>query len=519
MCVLVRLQAFSPPLPDSLQSLLGDVSVIKAGVGIDQDKMFLETDYGLLVQGCVDLRLVLLCCLESGGVEKATGKVTPSLGLAALAFKFLGRTLDKDWQVRTSDWEAETLTKRQQNYAAEDALAGVQVLLVACSRVWQCGKVAETWWLPWLPPPFFHHSMMVHIHQTCHHILDHKFSTSASKLLQLGEGCASQQQVTAKISKTSRAYCPRKTPLYHNCQLLAPDGVPLCTCDPKKAQWYLEKGLGVAVQQQPLVVRLNFEPASRPREEYKDEQYYVQERHNLCVVCGQGHSYIKKNVVPHEYRRHFPTILKDHQSHDVVLLCVHCHQVSNAHDATLRELLATECSAPTGQASSRRVTVNTQRRAVKNAAGALLRTRFTIPQPRITELENVVKKFFNVDSLTHELLQEAANIDPRDWNEDFQAHGEQVCETYRSKGLVQLQHRWRRHFLNTMQPQHLPQYWSVSHNLHKLCCTMARLTSDHPDHDTYNLILLGTDGNEEVQRMIEQCKEASVEDICGDFAH
>ncbi|KAK8394426.1 hypothetical protein O3P69_006544 [Scylla paramamosain] len=518
-CVLVRLQAFTRPLPESLQSLLGGVSIIKAGVGIDQDRRFLETDYGLLVQGCVDLRHVVLCCPKSNVAGNTTGNSTPSLGLAALALRFLGRTLDKDWRVRASDWEAETLTRRQQSYAAEDALAGVQVLLVACSRMWQCGEVAGMWWLPWLPPSLFHHHLMAHIHQTCHHFLDLKFSTSASKLLRLGEGCASQHQVAAKVSKTSRAYCPRKTPLYHNCQLLAPDGMPLCTCDPKKARWYVEKGLGVVVHQQPLVVRLNFEPAGRPREEYEDERYYVQERHNLCVVCGQGHSYIKKNVVPHEYRRHFPTILKDHQSHDVVLLCVQCHRVSSAHDATLREVLAGECSAPIGGAGNRRVTMDTQRRNVKNAAGALLRSRSTIPQPRITELENVVKNFFNVDSLNHELLQEAADIDARDWNEDFQAHGEQVCEKYRRKGLVQLQHRWRRHFLDTMQPKHLPQYWSVSHNLHKLCSTMARLPSCHPDYDTYRLILLGTDGNEEVQRLIKQCKEANVEDNCNDFVY
>lgn len=36
----------------------------------------------------------------------------------------------------------------------------------------------------------------------------------------------------------------RKSPLYDNCFLHAPDGQPLCTCDRKKAQWYLDKGIG-----------------------------------------------------------------------------------------------------------------------------------------------------------------------------------------------------------------------------------------------------------------------------------
>lgn len=60
------------------------------------------------VQGCVDLRhLVLL----KQGVDG--GGSSHNLGLSALAQMFLNQTLDKDWRVRASDWEADSLTKRQ----------------------------------------------------------------------------------------------------------------------------------------------------------------------------------------------------------------------------------------------------------------------------------------------------------------------------------------------------------------------------------------------------------------------
>ena len=59
-------------------------------------------------------------------------------------------------------------------------------------------------------------------------------------------------------------HCVRKTPLYHNATLEAPDGALLCVCDIKKARWYIEKELGVLVQEEPLRVRLNFEPSGRP---------------------------------------------------------------------------------------------------------------------------------------------------------------------------------------------------------------------------------------------------------------
>lgn len=38
--------------------------------------------------------------------------------------------------------------------------------------------------------------------------------------------------------------------------------------------------------------------------------------------------------------------MKDHTSHDVVLLCPRCHQISNMQDLRLREQLAIECDAP-----------------------------------------------------------------------------------------------------------------------------------------------------------------------------
>jgi len=48
------------------------------------------------------------------------------------------------------------------------------------------------------------------------------------------------------------------------------------------------------------------------------------------------------------FRRYFPAVMKDHQSHDVLLMCVRCHQLSNIHDTELRRELAELCDAPIG---------------------------------------------------------------------------------------------------------------------------------------------------------------------------
>lgn len=69
---------------------------------------------------------------------------------------------------------------------------------------------------------------------------------------------------------------------------------------------YIERGLGVEVSQSPRTVKLNFRP--RIFERTTDSLYYMKEKENKCVVCGQTNSLRRKNVVPCEYRTNFPSI-------------------------------------------------------------------------------------------------------------------------------------------------------------------------------------------------------------------
>ena len=49
---------------------------------------------------------------------------------------------------------------------------------------------------------------------------------------------------------------------------------------------------------------------------------------------------VKLNSV---FCRHFPSLLKEHKSHDVLLMCVACHQRSNLHDSELKRRLLVQC--------------------------------------------------------------------------------------------------------------------------------------------------------------------------------
>lgn len=67
---------------------------------------------------------------------------------------------------------------------------------------------------------------------------------------------------------------------------------------------YIEKDIGEKISDDPFTVRLKFEPAGRAVGE--TGKFYQTPKANQCVVCGDDKNYIRKNVVPREYRKYFP---------------------------------------------------------------------------------------------------------------------------------------------------------------------------------------------------------------------
>jgi len=59
-----------------------------------------------------------------------------------------------------------------------------------------------------------------------------------------------------------------------------------------------------------------------------DEDFYVSDRENKCVVCGQEKDYARFFVIPSIYRTYLPEDLKAHRSHDILLMCFPCHEVA-----------------------------------------------------------------------------------------------------------------------------------------------------------------------------------------------
>ncbi|KAI2654707.1 exonuclease 3 -5 domain-containing 2-like protein [Labeo rohita] len=436
-CMLVRLLTFrnaQHPLPKDLVGVLSDPRVLKVGVGCYEDGKRLAHDHGLTLNCTVDLRYLAL--------RQRQAVLNNGLSLKSLAADLLNVTLDKSLELRCSDWEADVLTSEQMAYAAHDAQISVALFFHLL------GMNTE----PRLPAEG--ENTFVQLASCCQGLVDVPFRARYNEEGEEGERRRRSRKSTVESPESGDqqvpdprrnkrkplgvGYSARKSPLYDNCFLHAPDGQPLCTCDKKKAKWYLEKGIGELVSESPFIVRLLFEPSGRP-DSQKD--YYLTAKENVCVVCGKADSYIRKNIVPHEYRRHFPAEMKDHNSHDILLLCTSCHAASNVHDGVLKQQLAEEHSAPQGCEEGIRLLEDADRRRVRSAARALLSASDGMPQSRKEEL----------------LI----------FNESYVPHGLKVVQAYAEhglRGLMELERCWRQHFLTSMQPRHLPPLWSVSHN-------------------------------------------------------
>ncbi|CAK9824800.1 Exonuclease 3'-5' domain-containing protein 2 [Anthophora retusa] len=455
-------------IPQKLKELLASKHILKVGVASYEDGQKIIADYGCRVCGTVDLRTlaerVNLPCPKS---------------LAAMSLQYLGLEMDKLIEVRCSNWDADILTDEQVAYAACDAIASVLIYDQIVQRI----KEKYSLWENFVNyiKGVCNKSMNLQFYCLPNDVIDTRFKAQQVQtvLNQKNSKNSNFYKIASDLKAnniTRKINIPtRNKPLYHNCYLQAPDGEILCTCDRKKAEWYVSKGLGDVIEKEPFTVRLKFEPSGRALGEVG--QYYTQIKVNQCVVCGTSDKFIRKNVVPREYRKYFPLVMKAHQSHDILLLCPSCHEISNWHDLQLRRKLADMCAAPLAGPLTHIRNKYVQDWKKLHSAVKALRERTTLPDARRKELEHYILECTNkqqvtpilLDVLNKELKNSMVSIPNHDQFK-CQSHGLQVVQFFQKRegGLVELERMWREHFLLTMKPKYLPNLWSVRHNQERL---------------------------------------------------
>lgn len=341
----------------------------------------------------------------------------------------------------------------------------------------------------------------------------------------------------------------RATELYENCLILGPDGERLAVCSNKKIKWYLDRGLadlvphpdsvdgeggkladlvprpdsvepaqpgaraagngqapsagcgsgaqeGGGCQDRRVAIRLRFAPGGRG---HADDAFYLEPKQNRCCACGADEPYVRHGIVPHAYRQHFPTAMKSHLSHDVVLLCLRCHARASERMCARCVHVAAELGVPLEhEAAEQKLQRDPQRLAVRRSARALRaddgaaseggaagcedggggggragggkkrraqKEGGSLPAERREEHARVVASFYGLTSpslLTAAHIADACALEATTVNPRWVPHGKLVVDRLGGEdGIADFVRGWRVHFLEAMRPTHLPAKWSV----------------------------------------------------------
>ncbi|GJN11638.1 hypothetical protein PR202_ga29841 [Eleusine coracana subsp. coracana] len=190
----------------------------------------------------------------------------------------------------------------------------------------------------------------------------------------------------------------------------------------KDPSGYTQRNLAKLIEDNPPSIMLLFEPKGRPEDE--DNEFYIQSKKNICVGCGEKSHYIRYRIIPSCYRMHFPEHLKSHRSHDIVLLCVDCHEIAHAAAEKYKRRVAQEFGIPlfvqkivnsgdTSLIADSSESEDTLNRTgvsplqLRTAAMALLRHGSNMPSKRCEELMQIVKSYYGGRDVTPEDLEMA----------------------------------------------------------------------------------------------------------------
>jgi hypothetical protein len=247
----------------------------------------------------------------------------------------------------------------------------------------------------------------------------------------------------------------RRGALYGNFHFQSPAGQTMFHGDSEKALWYLNRALVEVVSQCPPVLRFKFAPGGPG---HVGDDYYLGLKANRCVVCGATEGLNRHHVVPSVYRRHLPGEVKDHSHHDVLLLCLACHEKYEMAANQLKAELGQEFGVPLHGLYGQRSDADRERNRAVRLAIALVRHGGQIPAPRKAEMLQEIAAWTGKWPMSDGDVEEVAHMG---MSEDGVAieHGQHViAHTTDVQAFVR---RWREHFLRTMQPRFLPEHWDV----------------------------------------------------------
>lgn len=245
-----------------------------------------------------------------------------------------------------------------------------------------------------------------------------------------------------------------KYPIYGNYQVLSPEGILMFRCNYKKANWYLSRDLAEVVYKEPVTIKLKFKPQGLGNH---NKIFGLTEMKNICVNCGKTSELNRHHVVPYCYRRYFPINIKSHNFHDVLSLCVECHEKYERQADKLKESLSIKYDAPiNGETIYNKDLIKYSKMAMTLLKDDLSR----IPKDRLDFLKKSLKSYFNIKRLSNKRIEDISNIKSTITS---RTHGSVVIS--KVSDIQSFVEMWREHFIRNNNCKYLPKNWSIENKI------------------------------------------------------
>jgi hypothetical protein len=229
---------------------------------------------------------------------------------------------------------------------------------------------------------------------------------------------------------------------YSNCIILAPDGEALTRASLKKINWYLSRNLAAIESEDPLTIRLKFEPIRRG-DTNKNQNFIISEKENLCVCCGETRKLSRHHIVPRMFSKHLP-YCRESLTHDVVLLCVNCHRLYEIEADRFKNELALLYDL---QKRERFPTKS----IVRKLSNTLLKHSDKIGFDRKNAMLDRIRKLTGKEDVDLVFLSKIP------FGGDVL--GKAIVEKIDIEELVLM---WRHHFIKCMNPKFMPKHWDIN---------------------------------------------------------
>lgn len=257
-----------------------------------------------------------------------------------------------------------------------------------------------------------------------------------------------------------------------------PNGKHMFTCGSKKAHWYLDRDL--AKQIGPFKIKFTFEPNGLGYDD--DEDFGRAVREPICVVTGREDNLQRHHIVPYCYRSHFSSKYKSKNHHDVVLLNADVHSEYEKEADKFKDEIAHVYGIKTiseyNAAYVRALRDISKDNSVLISKIAILFKRYgQLPREAILENLKYVSKRIDLSmdfmcNLNYIQLLKLYNILKSEIEENtyefkgrhrkFYDHGWHLVQKLNSdEKIFDFVKLWRKHFIETMNPQYMPEGWSI----------------------------------------------------------